>query len=131
MPVYDAPNTLALFEDSRAEPAAVNVSSLAVVHHVRGNCVFESRPGGVASEMNLYVAEFVFCVLHLTHLGNKMMVAIVGPAIISVAALEDRQRLVISPNFRGLGDIVSCKAQRASEQCVTHRRLVIRISSRH
>src|SRR5437764_3041268 len=106
MPVNDPPLTVALFQDRRTESAALYVSSLAVVRHVSNNRVFQCGPGRVARQMNLDVAEFVLGVLHLSHLGNQMVIAVIGPAVISMAALKDRQRFVVSPNSCRFGDIV-------------------------
>jgi len=38
--------------------------------------------------MNRHIAERVFRVLHLAHLGKKMMIAIIRPTVVRVTALE-------------------------------------------
>ena len=89
LPMHDPPLSVMFFKHCRSQSSAIDMTWLTVIHNVRRYCVFQSSPRSVAGEVNLDVAEFVLRILHLTHLGNEIVVSVVSPAIISVAALED------------------------------------------
>src|SRR3989442_1302144 len=99
MPMHDAPLTVAIFEHRRSQAAAVNMTRFAVVRHVSRNCVFESCPSSLSSQVDFHVAKGILGVLHLTHLWHKMMITIVSPAIIRVTTLKDGQRFIVDPDL--------------------------------
>src|SRR5437870_3351095 len=99
MPMHDAPLTVAIFEHRRSQAAAVTMTRFSVIRHVSRNCVFESCPGSVASQVDFDIAKGVLGVLHLTHLRHKMMIAVVSPTIIRVTTLKDSQRLIVGPDL--------------------------------
>ena len=89
--MYNPPVAFPLFENCRAQAAAIDVALLAVLRYISRDSVFESGPGSLARQMNLDIAERVLGVLHLTHFGKEMVVAIIGPAVVSVPTLEHCQ----------------------------------------
>ena len=52
------PLTIALFENCRAQAAAIDVPLLSVLRYIGRDRVLKSGPGSLASEVNLEIAEF-------------------------------------------------------------------------
>src|SRR6266545_7129134 len=99
MPMNDAPLSVASLKHGSSQSTTINMTCLSGLANICGYGVLERRPRGVTGQVNLDVTEAVLRVLHLAHLGDKVMIAIVGPAVICVAALEDRQRFIIGPDL--------------------------------
>jgi hypothetical protein len=93
--MHNLPATIALFEHGSTQSAAIDMTRLSVVSYIRRDCIFERGPSRLARYMNLDISEAVPGVLHLTHLGHEMVIALIGPSVVCVPALKDRQRFII------------------------------------
>src|SRR5215216_5564861 len=125
MPMHDAPFTAAVFKNRCAQSCTINVTSFPRLTYIGGDGVLESGPRRLAVKMNLHVAKPVLSILHFPHFGKQMMIAIVCPPVVCMAALEHCQRLIVDPNFRRFGGIVLFKARCASHQNVANCLFVI------
>ena len=104
--MHDAPLTVTLFKHRSSQSRAVDVALLSVIRYIGRDRVFESGPGRFARQMNLDVAEPVLRILHLAHLRAKMIVAIICPTVVGMAALKDCERFIVCPDLCSLGQII-------------------------
>ena len=89
--MHNPPLTIALFENCRAQATTIDVACLAVLRYIGRDSVFESGPGSLACQMNLDIAKRVRGILHLAHLWPQMIVAVIRPTVVRMAAFKDSQ----------------------------------------
>lgn len=109
--MHNAPIIPTLFQCGSAQATALDVPS----SEVGGDRILERGPSSVTGNFHADVGKCVFRVLHLFHFGPEMMVPIVGPSVICVAAFEHSDGFIIGPQLlhcRHVATFESCRALR-------------------
>src|SRR6266508_6224245 len=92
-PVHDLPGAATLLENCGADAIRIDVPLRNVCRHR----VLERYPRTRANHMRHDVTELIAHIGHVFDFGLQMMIAVIGPSVISMAVLKDGDAVIVRP----------------------------------